>query len=72
VLRTAYARAFEAMTQRSGRSLVFDADRVATIGLALGNGFALEAMAGGHVDGDLLPQVAGVLMTALTDRTDPR
>ncbi|HET6921104.1 MAG TPA: TetR/AcrR family transcriptional regulator [Jiangellaceae bacterium] len=72
VLRTAYARAFEAMTQRSGRSLVIDADRVATIGLALGNGFALEAMAGGRVDGYLLPQVAGVLMTALTDRTDPR
>jgi AcrR family transcriptional regulator len=72
MLRKAFADAFEAMTQRTGRRLVFDADRLATIGLALGNGFALEAMAGDDVDGDLLPQVAGLFMTALTDGTGPR
>jgi AcrR family transcriptional regulator len=71
-LRNAFARTFEAMTRRTGRPAVFPADRLATIGLALGNGFALEAMAGGHVDGDLFPQVAAVLMTALTERTDSR
>ncbi|HEY9378460.1 MAG TPA: TetR/AcrR family transcriptional regulator [Jiangellaceae bacterium] len=72
MLRKAFADVFEAMTQRTGRRLAFDADRLATIGLALGNGFALEAMAGGHVDGDLFPQVAAVLMTALTDGKDRR
>jgi AcrR family transcriptional regulator len=72
VLRKAFAGAFEAMSQRAGRPFVFDADRLATVGLALGNGFALEAMAGGQIDGDLFPEVAAVLMTALTDGTDPR
>jgi AcrR family transcriptional regulator len=71
-LRRAFADVFEAMAQRTGRPLAFDADRMATVGLALGNGFALEAMAGGQVDGDLFPQVAAVLMTALADGTDPR
>jgi AcrR family transcriptional regulator len=71
-LRNAFARAFDAMTRRTGRPAVFPADRLATIGLALGNGFALEAMAGGQVDSDLFPQVAAVLMTALTERTDSR
>jgi AcrR family transcriptional regulator len=72
VLRDALAGAFESMRQRTGLPPVFDASRLATVGLALGNGFALEAMAGGQVDGDLFPQVAAVLMTALTDGTDPR
>jgi AcrR family transcriptional regulator len=73
VLRKALANAFKGMAQRTGRPLGFDADRLATIGLALGNGFALESMTGGgDVDSDLLPQVAAVLMTALTDGTDPR
>jgi AcrR family transcriptional regulator len=72
VLKNALARAFDAMTQRTGRPAVLAADHLATVGLALGNGFALEAMAGGHVDGDLFPKVAAVLMTALTEGTDAR
>lgn len=71
-LRRAFADVFEAMAQRTGRPLAFDADHLATVGLALGNGFALEAMTGGQVDGDLFPQVAAVLMTALAEGTDPR
>jgi AcrR family transcriptional regulator len=72
VLRTALTDAFVAMTERTGRQFALDAEHLATVGLALGNGFALEAMTGGHVDGDLFPKVAAVLMTALTDRTDQR
>jgi AcrR family transcriptional regulator len=71
-LRRAFADGFEGMARRTGRRLAFDADRMATVGLALGNGFALEAMAGGQVDGDLFPQVAAVLMTALVEGTDPQ
>ncbi len=71
-LRTALADAFTVMSTRAGRSFAFDPDLLATIGLALGNGFALEAMAGGHVDGEVFPQVASVLMTALTEGKDPR
>jgi AcrR family transcriptional regulator len=72
VLRKAFAGVFESMMQHTGRPRAFDADQLATVGLALGNGFALEAMAGGELDGELFPQVAAVLMTALTEGNEPR
>jgi AcrR family transcriptional regulator len=69
-LRKALAGAFEEMTARTGQGFSVDADRLATIGLALGNGFALEAMAGSDLDDDLFPTIGAALMTALAVRKD--
>jgi len=72
VLREALTDVFVAMASRTGLRFSFDAKQLATIGLALGNGFALEAMTSGDQNGDLFPRAAAVLMTALTETEDPQ